>query len=240
MLYRVACARPWASNSNRTASSPISAMRLYLPHMPVLRALPGRSPRRAPRTPSSHPSGRLSSAPGCPGGRAGVKGHRRRGGSSTREVAPELGHVPAAEDAGVVAEPVAAAADHDGPSMYTSGWRRMQQPQFAWQLPYPCGYGGRSVPVPSSLERHRPAASTVRVTPPVFPIAVSVALCSSVTPAPALRSGLPQVLSPPPHASDFSRVLNCFKLTSAPPSNNDVVVGLRGNGGTIWTTREGC
>ena len=87
-----------------------------------------------------------------------MKGHRRRGGSSTREVAPELGHVPAAEDAGVVAEPVAAAADHDGPSMYTSGCRRMQQPQFAWQLPHPCGYGGvacRCRPAVSGIDRQQ-------------------------------------------------------------------------------------
>ena len=133
-----------------------------------------------------------------------------------------------------------AAADHHGPSMYTSGCRRMQPPQFAWQLPYPCGYGGvayRCRPAVSGIDRQQAQSGWH---PRVFPIAVSVALCSSVTPAPALRLGLPQVLSPPPPASDSSRVLNCIKLTSAPPSNNVVVVGLRGNGGTIWTTREGC
>ena len=99
-----------------------------------------------------------------------------------------------------------AAADHHGPSMYTSGWRRMQQPQFAWQLPYPCGYGGVACRCRSAMSGIDRQQAQSRWHPRVFPIAVSVALCSSVTPAPALRSGLPQMLSPPPPANDFSRV----------------------------------
>ena len=76
----------------------------------------------------------------------------------------------------------------------------------------------RRVPMPSRGERHRPAAGTIRVAPPRVPQrrqCGSLQFRHSCTP---LRLGLPQVLSPPPPASDSSRVLNCLKLTSAPPS----------------------
>ena len=118
-----------------------------------------------------------------------------------------------------------AAADHDGPSMYTSGWRRMQQPQFAWQLPYPCGYGGRSVPVPSSHERHRPAASTIRVTPPRVPHrrqCGSLQFRHSCTRL-ALRTAANAYRRRPPRATSPAS-LNCFKLTTAPPSNNRMMM----------------